>query len=171
MGKLTRTILALAALTASASATQVEEWRTFTGTDSNGVKFVSVKAQKFEFSMEFRCDEHDWQDHRLWVKFLGPSLPRLYGEADATARLSLLFTRHGGVLYREAWDAYFENEGPDQPGWQGSINAGKSELEALASAHKIEILDSEALSIYSFSAKGTAAGAGAIRKHCRLGAD
>ena len=171
MGKLTRVIVALTALIAGASIGHAEEWQTTTSRDPKDVKFVSVKAEKFEFSMEFRCDEHDWQDQRLWVKFLGPSLPRLYGEAGATAELSLLFRRHGGVLYREAWDAYFENKEPDQPGWQGSIIAGKSELEALASAQTLEILDSEALRIYSFSAKGTAAGAAAIRKHCKLGAD
>ena len=152
-----------------AVSSHAQEWQITKVTTQSGLKGVSVHITKHEFTFEFSCDEQDWQDHRLTTAFVGPQLPRLYGEQGATAKLSILFTRRGGVLYREPWIAEYESDGSGGGVWVGTINAGKSELDALASALKITILNEDAETVYDFPAKGTAAGVAEIRKLCQLG--
>jgi hypothetical protein len=146
-----------------------QEWKTHESTGYKNAKQVSMSGWLHEFGMEFHCDEHDWQDNRLGVKFFGPTLPRLYGKDGDKATLSLLFTRRGGVLYREVFDAYYFDGGLGDQAWLGSINAGKSELDALASALKLDILNQDAELVYSFATKGTAVGVAKIRNICKSG--
>lgn len=152
-----------------AQLAQAQEWKVHESIGYKDTKQVSITSRLHEFAMEFYCDEHDWQDNRLGVKFFGPTLPRLYGQDGDTAKLSLLFTRRGGVLYREVFEAYYYDGGLGDQAWLGSINAGKSELDALASAVKLDILNKEAELVYSFSTKGTAAGVAKIRALCKVG--
>lgn len=151
------------------SFVQATEWQTISGENPAGKKFVSMNIQQDKFALEFHCDESDWQDNRLGVKFFGPPLPNLDEEDGATAKLSFLFSRRDGVLYREAWEPYYFNGGPGDQAWLGTINAGKSELDALAAALKLDILNVDAELLYSFETVGTAAGVRAIREVCKLG--
>ncbi|MBZ0218729.1 MAG: hypothetical protein K8F25_19385 [Fimbriimonadaceae bacterium] len=169
MRDLFRKAMLLAMLSMCASGALAQEWKSTSGTNPQGLESSSMSTQLHEFGMEFYCDEHDSDDNRLGLKFTGPPLPRLYGEDGDTAKLSLLFTRRGGVLYREVWDAYYFDGGAGDQAWLGSINAGKSELDALASALKLDILNQDAELVYSFETKGTAASVAKIREVCKLG--
>ncbi|MGJ8527250.1 hypothetical protein [Maritalea sp.] len=169
MKYLTQLAIIFAVLTGGSNIAQAEEWRVSSGKNPAGQNYVAMRTKMHEFALEFQCDEHDWQDNRLGVKFIGPALPRLYGEDDETAKLSLLFTMRGGVLYRESWDAYYFDGGLGDQAWLGSINAGKSELDALARATKLEILNPDSEVVYRFGTKGTSAGVAKIREVCKLG--
>lgn len=147
------------------------EWSTTIGKNARGLAYVNMRTELHEFALEFHCDENDWEDNRLGVKFFAISLPRLQARADTTARLSLFFTLPGGAVYRERLDAHYSGGGQGDQAWLGSINAGKSELDALAAAHSLDILNQDGEVAYSFAAKGTPIGVAAIRKHCKLGAE
>jgi len=158
----------IATLVICASGASAQEWRSNSSKTPRGLEAASMRVQKFEFAMEFHCDEHDWEDHRLGVKFFGPALPRLYGEDGDTAKLSLLFTLRDGVLYREPFDSYYFDGGLGDQAWLGSINAGASELNALARALKLDILNQDSEVVYSFGTKGTAAGVAVLRQTCKF---
>lgn len=159
----------LTTLILGTSGAFAQEWQTSSGPNPQGLEAASMFVQKHEFAMEFHCDEHDWEDHRLSVKFIGPALPRLSGEDGDEAKLSLLFTLRDGVLYREVWNAYYFDGGLGDQAWLGNINAGKSEFNALARAMKLDILNQDGELVYSFGTKGTAAGAAVLSQTCRFG--
>lgn len=168
MRDLMRKAALIATLGICASAASAQEWRSNSSKTPRGLEAASMRVQKFEFAMEFHCDEHDWEDHRLGVKFFGPALPRLYGKDGDTAKLSLLFTLRDGVLYREPFDSYYFDGGLGDQAWLGSINAGGSELNALARALKLDILNQDSQVVYSFGTKGTAAGVAVLRQTCKF---
>ncbi len=147
------------------------EWSTTAGKTARGLAYANMRTEFHEFALEFHCDENDWEDNRLGVKFFAISLPRLYAQADTTARLSLFFTLSGGAVYRERLDAHYFDGGQGDQVWLGTINAGKSELDALAAARSLDILNQDGEVAYSFAAKGASIGVAAIRKHCKLGAE
>jgi hypothetical protein len=151
------------------SSVVAQEWQTGKSKTYQGLDATSMWVSKHEFGLDFYCDESNGQDQRLSVKFLGPVLPRLYGEDGDTAKLSLLFTLRGGVLHREAWPAYYFDGGPGDQAWLGSIHAGTAELNALSRALKLEILNQDGESVYSFPTKGTSVGVTKIHRVCRLG--
>ena len=155
----------------AAGKAYANEWRTTAAKDVNGLQHANMRTELHEFALEFSCDGNDWEDNRLRVKFFTTSLPRLYAKDDASARLSLLFTLSGSAVYRERLDVHYFDGGPGDQAWLGSINAGKSGLDALAAARRLDILNPDGEVAYTFGTKGTAIGVAAIRKHCKLGAE
>ena len=105
----------------------------------------------------------------MGAKLYGPPLPRLSGYDGADAQLSLLFTLRGGVLVREMWEPRYRDGGARDQVWVGSIYAGKGELDALAAAVKLDILNIDGDLVYSFPTKGTSAGVAYLREFCKIG--
>ncbi|MEW7008147.1 hypothetical protein [Lentilitoribacter sp. EG35] len=169
MHNLIKVSLVVLAIVGGSFGAHAQEWQMHTGYEENGAEFASMSVRVHEFAMEFYCDEHDWQDYRLGAKFYGPPLPRLNGLDGATAKLSFLFTLRGGVLVRELWEPQYRDGGARDQVWVGSIHAGKSEIDALAGALKLDILNTDGELVYSFPTKGTAAGVAHIRKFCKIG--
>ncbi len=161
-------ITALAALLISVSISWAEEWQSSTGKNPRNIESASMWISKQEFGFEFFCSANDREDRLLGVKFLGPALPRLYGKDGDTAKLSLLLTLQGGVLHREAWEAYYFDGGLGDQAWLGSIHAGETELNAVARALKFDILNEDGEIVYTFGTSGTAVGIVQIRQTCRF---
>ncbi|WP_162651624.1 hypothetical protein [Lentilitoribacter sp. Alg239-R112] len=170
MNALKNFMVALLLLLISANIAIAQEWQIHTGTDEqSGEKFASMSVRMHEFAFEFYCGEHDWQDYRLGAKLYGPPLPRLSAFDGADAKLSLLFTLRSGVLVRELWKPRYRDGGARDQVWAGSIYAGKSELDAISSALKLDVLNIDGELVYSFPTKGTSKGIAHIREFCKIG--
>jgi hypothetical protein len=162
--------LAFVSLTICASGVNAQEWESSKGKNHQNLDTASMWISKHEFGLEFHCDANDGPSKKLNAKFLGPALPRLYGEDGDTAKLSFLFTLRGGVLIREAWEPYYFDGGPGGQAWLGSVHFGETELNALARAQKLEILNQDGELVYEFGTKGTSAAVTKLRQVCKFAA-
>lgn len=162
---------AVALLISFNSAAYADEWKTIVGVNKHGLRYVRMLTRKNEFSLEFSCDEHDWQDHRLSIKFSGISLPRLDLQGKPNVDLQMSFVLKNGVARQVPWSAELHQKKNTDPtgAWMGSMGVGDAEISALSSSLKVNLVNSKGAEIYSFGAKNTSAGAKAIRKICKLG--
>jgi hypothetical protein len=163
-------LLIVATLTVCASGTHAQEWKSSKGKNYQDLDTASMWVSKHEFGLEFSCDANDGPKRQLKAKFLGPALPRLYGEDGDTAKLSFLFTLRGGVLIREAWEPYYFDGGLGDQAWLGPVRFGETELNALARAQKLDILNQDGELVYEFGTKGTSAAIAKLRQACRFAA-
>ncbi|MCY0149298.1 hypothetical protein OEG84_23585 [Hoeflea sp. G2-23] len=170
MRKIVVILVSIVMATSATRKVDANEWTTISGKNANGLAFANMRTEMHEFAFEFYCDGNDWEDNRLGIKLFAISLPRLYAQDDADASLSLRFILSGGTSYRERLGANYFDGGQGDQAWFGSINAGKSELDALAASHRLDILNQDGELAYTFGTKGRAIGVAAIRKHCKLGA-
>lgn len=166
MKRLLAKTLIVASLTVCSGAAQSEEWTAFEGTKPQGLDTASMWVSKHEFGLEFSCDAKDGPKQQLNAKFLGPALPRLYGEDGDTAELSFLFTDRHGARLRIPWEPYYFDGGLGDQAWLGPVRFDQSALDALARAVELEIQNEDRERVYAFGTKGTFAAAAIVRRVC-----
>ncbi len=168
MNHLLAKLLIVASLIVCSGAAQSEEWKSFEGKNPRGLDTASMWVSKHEFVLEFSCDAKDGPKQQLNAKFLGPALPRLYGEDGDTANLSFLLTDRHGARLRILWDPYYFDGGLGDQAWLGPVRFDQTALDALARAVELEIQNEERNRVYAFGTTGTFSAAAIVRHACEF---
>jgi hypothetical protein len=158
--------LCLTCLSLPASANQ---WTVTSGTDTQKSRYASMSIHQDDILLELSCTERGQVNSTLSMTLLTPSLPNLQAHDDAKAKLIFEFTLNDGSSFETYVASHYFDGGPGDQAWVGKLAASPSSIDALAAATSVKVRAPDRTPVLSFSAKGTAKGARAIRDYCGIG--
>lgn len=151
------------------SPTWANQWAVASGKNTQQVRHANMVIQQGQISLSLSCTEQDKSSAQLGMTLLTPSLPKLKARDDAETTLIMEFTLKDGSSFQSYIKAHYFDGGPGDAAWLGKLDARPSTIDRLGEANSVNILGPDNAQVLSFSARGTARGAQAIREYCGIG--